>query len=286
LPDVAGRRSAVPVALLVAALLVAIVPAVASSASAPPGLERFLSALGKVESGGSYTARNATSGAYGKYQIMPASWAAWAKAYLGSSTAPQTPKNQETVAHRKVRALYAWLDSWPTVAHWWLTGSSERNARLWSSFSRTYVQRVMDAMAKGDTAAAPRTRSSTSWIDAKDTRLGDTAPAIAYRSGWSTARYAKYSGKTVRYATRTGASATLTFSGTGIAWVGPVGPTRGSARVFIDGKAVATVNLRSSTFKARKTVFARALAPGEHTLRIVVTSRGRPVAIDELIVGT
>jgi hypothetical protein len=122
LPDVAGRRRAVPVALLVAAFVASIAPAVAT-ASAPPGLERFLYALGQVESGGSYTARNETSGAYGKYQIMPANWAAWAKLYIGSSTAAQTPTNQETVAHRKVTALYAWLDTWPTVAHWWLTGS-------------------------------------------------------------------------------------------------------------------------------------------------------------------
>jgi hypothetical protein len=64
LPDVAGRRRAVPVALLVAALLVSIIPAIASATS-PPGLERFLYALGEVESGGNYTARNETSGAYG-----------------------------------------------------------------------------------------------------------------------------------------------------------------------------------------------------------------------------
>ena len=106
MPDVAGRRRAVSVALVVATLLVSIVPAVTRSATPPPGLERFLDALGEVESGGSYTARNATSGAYGKYQIIPASWAAWAKLYLGSSTAPQTPANQETVAHRKVTALF------------------------------------------------------------------------------------------------------------------------------------------------------------------------------------
>jgi len=287
LPDVAGRRRAVPVALLVAALLLSIVPAVANSATAPPGLERFLYALGQVESGGSYTARNATSGAYGKYQIMPASWAAWAKLYLGSSTAPQTPANQETVAHRKVTALYAWLDRWPTVAHWWLTGSSERNSSLWSSFSRSYVQKIMTIYyATTNDVAGTSTVSRTAWIDSTDTRVGETSNAIVYKSTWSTARYSAYSGRQVKYATRTGASATFTFTGTGIAWIGPVGPTRGTARVYIDGKAVGTVDLRRSTFQARKMLFARALTAGEHTLRIVVTSSGRPVAIDNFIVGT
>jgi len=286
LPDVAGRRRAVPAALLVAALLVSIVPSVVQ-ATAPPGLERFLYALGQVESGGSYTARNATSGAYGKYQIMPASWAAWAKLYLGSSTAPQTPANQETVAHRKVTALYNWLDAWPTVAHWWLTGSSERNPNLWSSFSRTYVERIMTIYrATTDVTGAVPTVSRTSWIGSNDTRVGDSSKAITYRFAWSTAAYASYSGHQVRYATRTGASASISFTGKGIAWMGPVGPTRGTAKVYIDGKAVATVDLRRSTFQARKILFARPLTAGPHTFKIVVTSSGRPVAIDDLIIGT
>jgi hypothetical protein len=285
LPDVAGRRRAVPVALLVAALLVSIVPSVVQ-ATAPPGLERFLYALGQVESGGSYTARNSTSGAYGKYQIMPASWAAWAKLYLGSSTAPQTPANQEKVAHRKVTALYNWLDAWPTVAHWWLTGSSERNPNLWSSFSRTYVERIMKIYRATTDAAGAGTVSRTSWISSNDTRVGDSSKAITYRFAWSTAAYASYSGHQVRYATRTGASASISFTGKGIAWMGPVGPTRGTAKVYIDGKAVATVDLRRSTFQARRILFARPLAAGPHTFKIVVTSSGRPVAIDGLIIGT
>jgi hypothetical protein len=284
---VAGRLRAVPAAVLTAALVLAIAPAVGSAATAPPGIDRFLAALGRVESGGSYTARNTSSGAYGKYQIMPASWAAWARTYLGSSTAPQTPANQERVARSKVTALFWWLDSWQAVAHWWLTGSSERNPRLWSSYSRIYVAKVMSAMGSTAGAApAAKVASSRAWIDSRDVRVADRAPAITYASTWKTARFSAYAGRSVSYATRKGASASMTFTGTGIAWVGPVGPTRGTARVYIDGKAVGTVNLRQSTFRGRSVVFARALPAGKHTIRIVVTSSGRPVAIDELIVGT
>ena len=88
MPDVAGRRRAVSVAIT----------SRRSSSRwfrswpTPPrrrrASNRFLYALGQVESGGSYTARNPTSGAYGKYQILPSNWPAWAKLYLGSSTAP------------------------------------------------------------------------------------------------------------------------------------------------------------------------------------------------------
>ena len=287
MPDLAGRPRAVAAALLAATLLVSILPSVAT-ATAPRGLERFIYALGRVESGGSYTSRNSTSGAYGKYQIMPASWAAWARLYLGSSSAPQTRANQEIVAHRKVTALFNWLDSWPAVAHWWLTGSSERNPARWSSFSRTYVNRIMAIMGgAADTAGMGQLFSKASWIDSHDKRLSEKSKAIAYALSWSSARHSGYAGDRVRYATRKGASATITFTGTGIAWIGPTGPTRGTARVYLDGKAVASVNLRMSTFHARSLLFSKKFATaGEHTLKIVVTSRGRPVAIDELIIGT
>ena len=79
MPDVAGRRRAVFVALTVATIVLSVIPFAASSATAPPGINRFLYALGQVESGGNYYARNASSGAYGKYQIMPANWPSWAK---------------------------------------------------------------------------------------------------------------------------------------------------------------------------------------------------------------
>ena len=74
MPDVRGRRRAAAVALVAAALVVSIVPAVHVLAATPPGLEPFLYALGQVESGGSYTARNSTTGAYGKYHILPSNW--------------------------------------------------------------------------------------------------------------------------------------------------------------------------------------------------------------------
>jgi Transglycosylase-like domain len=287
LREALGRRRAVPAAILSATILLAIAPAGTSSATPPPGLEPFLYALGQVESGGSYTARNTSSGAYGRYQILPSNWSAWARSYIGSSAAPQTPANQEIVAHRKVTALYVWLDSWPVVAHWWLTGSGERSPALWSSFSRIYVARIMAIMKTGRTAPIAAAIRSRSWIDATDTRIPETSAAIAYRGRWSTARFAGYAGRQVKYATRTGAAATLQFTGTGIAWIGPVGPTRGAARVYLDGKYVVTVNLRRSSFHARTLLFSRAFpAGGTHTIRIAVSSSGRPVAIDELIVGT
>jgi hypothetical protein len=81
---------------------------------------------------------------------------------------------------------------------------------------------------------------------------------------------------------RNGPGATINFSGASVAWVGPVGPTRGQAKVYLDGSYVTTVNLYRSSFLPRRIVFARNLADGAHTL--VITAQGTSghptVAID------
>jgi hypothetical protein len=123
-------------------ILVGIVPPAPTLAADPPGLARFKIAISRVESGGSYTARNWRTGAYGKYQIIPSSWRAWARLYLGRANAKMTPANQEIVATAKFRAMYRWLHgSWRRVAYAWLTGSSRTYG--WSSFARRYVNKVM-----------------------------------------------------------------------------------------------------------------------------------------------
>lgn len=287
MPDVPGRRRAVPAALVVAAFVVSILPAGASSASAPPGIDRFLHALGEVESGGNYTALNPVSGAYGKYQILPSNWPAWALKYLGSSSAPQTPANQEKVARGKVADLYVWLDTWPNVAHWWLTGSGERNQALWSSYSKTYVAKIMaiyNATTDADVGIAP-SPPPVGVVVVATRRIPETSADIAYSRGWAPASHEAYAGGRVLYSERDGATANYTLFARSVAWIGPVGPTRGRARIWIDGVVVGIVDTRRATFRARVTLFSRAWTrAGRHVLGIEVLDGGRPVAIDEFVI--
>ncbi len=116
--------------------------------------------------------------------------------------------------------------------------------------------------------------------------LADSSSAIHWSSSWSIASHVAYLGHRVHYTKTRGATATITFSGSAIAWAGPVGPTRGKAQVFIDGHLVTTVDLYRSGFAARDMVFARNVPNGTHTLRIqALGTSGRPtVAVDELYV--
>ena len=78
--------------------------------------------LAQQESGGRYDARNPSSGAYGKYQIMPFNWPSWSRRYLAPRRAPQSPGNQERVAAGRLTDLLPAYGSWDRTAYWWLTG--------------------------------------------------------------------------------------------------------------------------------------------------------------------
>ena len=113
------------------------------------------------------------------------------------------------------------------------------------------------------------------------------SPSASWSSGWSSASLDSYIGGKVRWSRTTNATATFTFKGTNIAVVGPVGSTRGKAKVYLDGKYVRTVDFHRGSFKARFAAFkASWKTSGAHTLRIVVIgSSSHPmVAIDEFVV--
>ena len=268
-----GRLKADLVATLATIILVGVIVPAATLASDHPGLARFKSAMGRVESGGDYYARNARSGAYGKYQIMPTSWRAWAERYLGDANAKQTPANQEIVATAKVKALYKGLQKWRRVAYWWLTGSSATTG--WSAYATRYVDRVMAYYNKSTASSLGTTVTLR--------RYSEKSAAIRYTGTWKLAGHPGYTGDQAKYATAAGATARFTFTGTRVIWYGPVGPTRGKAKIGIDGVYVKTVDLYRSGFTAHRALFSKTWkTAGKHTLVIqVVGTPGRPyVAID------
>jgi hypothetical protein len=277
------RARAAAVSVLATILVLGLVPTSTAVAHEPVGIDRFMEAVGQVESGGRYHARNRSSGAYGKYQIMPSSWRGWARLYLGDANAPRSPQNQEIVARAKMTALYRWLGDWRRVAHWWLTGSS-RGEDLWSSTGRRYVAKVMTAYRAAPARAADPTEPRAV-VGRRSYQEANSA--IVYTGGWRGAPYPAYAGRNARWTNEIGTTATFTFTGRTVAWFGPSGPTRGRAKVFIDGHLVRTVDLYARHFRPNTRIFGTRFAEaGTHTLVIeVVATKGRStVAIDQFVV--
>jgi hypothetical protein len=128
-----------------------------------------------------------------------------------------------------------------------------------------------------------------SWVTSSSfgaSAVSDGSSAIHWSGAWSYVSYTAYLGRRVHSTSARGATATITFRGSAFAWGGPVGPTRGKARIYLDGRYLATVDMYRSRFAARDLVIARNIGDGTHTLKIqTLGTPGRPtVAIDELYV--
>jgi hypothetical protein len=111
--------------------------------------------------------------------------------------------------------------------------------------------------------------------------------AITYHGSWGTAAGSRYKGGKVAWSKTPGSTATFTFTGSSVTWIGPKGPTRGRALVLIDGRTVARVDMWRLSFAPRAVLFKRSFGTsGHHTLTIkVLPMASHPyVAIDELVV--
>src|SRR5436190_483285 len=125
-------------------------------------------------------------------------------------------------------------------------------------------------------------------------RLQDTDPSVTFTgSGWLQGVTGnEYSGGTAAGSLTAGDQATFTFTGTGVRWLGELGPDNGGiARVFLDGAFMQEVNTYApspdpghhSTFQAEH-FKATGLADTSHTLTIEVTGRQDPAAVRATVV--
>ena len=119
------------------------------------------------------------------------------------------------------------------------------------------------------------------------TTIQEASRQIRYRGIWTRAYHPDYLGQDVRFASGRGATASLKFSGTAISWIGPVGPTRGRARVFIDGELIASVDTHAPTYKPTQVLFKTTfdtMEPRTVTISVAGTKGHPTVAIDALVV--
>ena len=114
-------------------------------------------------------------------------------------------------------------------------------------------------------------------------RYQETSSRVSYTGSWGYRRVSSASAGKTRFATRPGASVSFAFTGRAFAVVAPVGPTRGRAKLYVDGAYVSTINLYRSSSAPRIVVAARSWSvSGSHTVKLVVVgTAGHPrVEID------
>jgi hypothetical protein len=92
-----------------------------------------------------------------------------------------------------------------------------------------------------------------------------------------------YWGGADRFATARGATATIRLTGRSFAWVASRGPSRGTARVYVNGVLAKTVNLHASTVSKRRVVFATSWSTSATrtiTIRVMGTAGHPRVDLD------
>lgn len=116
------------------------------------------------------------------------------------------------------------------------------------------------------------------------TTVEQTDKAVAWQGAWKTSTSSKLSGSSHRWSSTTGATAKIAFEGTHIAWVGKRGPKYGKARVYLDGKAVATIDQYGAKTSYKQTLWKSGrLTAKKHTLEIRVLGAKRAAATGRLV---
>jgi hypothetical protein len=150
---------------------------------------------------------------------------------------------------------------------------------LWPGHGYRFAVRAVDHAGNvGAWAYGPPFR-----VDA----YSESAAGNRYAGRWVLASSTAYRGGKVKASSSAGAQLTRTFTGSSIAWLSLRGPTRGKARVYVNGSLIATVDLHSASTQPQRLVFTRTWStPVTRTIVIrVLGTSGRPrVDIDGLIV--
>ncbi len=157
------------------------------------------------------------------------------------------------------------------------TGPTQRMITSIQTFGHSYRYQVRARDAGGTWSAWAPGNSYTAGL------AEDRARSVAYRGTWVRISYSGASGGNLTYAVAAGASTKLTFTGRAIAFIAPMGPTRGSAKIYWDGKFRTTISFRAPKGQSRLVMYSIGSATlGSHTLEVRLVGNGR-VDVDAFV---
>jgi parallel beta-helix repeat protein len=162
-----------------------------------------------------------------------------------------------------------------------LAGNHHRTIRPWAVL---LTIAALVAAGSGVVVAGPAgllaAASSPTWVQ-------DTSSTLAWTGPWSTVKLASASGGTVTQTTSAGATVSLSYTGSYLRIIGPMGRGRGVFTVKLDG-VTTTVSTHAWLTNADQILFASAGQPGNsHTVKVTVAgSAGHPlVSLDAFVIS-
>jgi len=102
-------------------------------------------------------------------------------------------------------------------------------------------------------------------------RLEQDDASITYTGDWYSNNTLAHSGGTAALTNSRGATATLSFTGTGVTWIGVADPWSGFANAYVDGTMYVVDTYGDNTLYQKPLFSVQGLPAGPHTLSIEVT---------------
>ena len=165
---------------------------------------------------------------------------------------------------------------WSSITTTWTASSIDR--RVAPGHAYRYRIRAIDRVGRPSLWGMSPTRRFLT--------VQESSSAVTYGGRWSSASSTSYWGGTLRAASSAGRTASVRRTGYGLAWVAPVGPTRGKAKIYINGVYAATVDLYSPTSGSSRIVFEKrwsARATRTIVVKVVGTAGHPRVDVDGFI---
>src|SRR5262249_8859094 len=114
-------------------------------------------------------------------------------------------------------------------------------------------------------------------------RFEDTDPSVVYIGSWTTTNDSRASGNSAHRSTEANAAAQFTFNGASVTWLASTGPTRGRARVLVDGKLRDNIDLYSADERYQQSFRYENLDEGSHVIRVETTASHSGPSSDNVV---
>jgi hypothetical protein len=158
------------------------------------------------------------------------------------------------------------------------TAPTVRSRTLTQTIGHRYAYRVRARDSVGNWSAWATGPSSTPGV------IQDRAASVSYSASWRRVLYSNASGGSTTYSYTAGARARTSFIGRGVAFVAPLGTTRGSAKIYVDGAYRTTIRLRASVNRSRVIAWWTSFTKvASHTIEIRPSGNGR-VDVDAFVI--
>ena len=196
----------------------------------------------------------------------------------------------------QVKFTWTGSDSGTGIARY--QAAISRDGGAWSTISTNLASpQVKHRVASGHSyrlrvRAIDNAGNVGAWVIGKSFTVAayqEGAGRLDWHGSWTRRSNANHWGERERVASEAGARMTFTFTGRDFAWIGAVGPKRGSANIYVDGNLVRTVDLYAASPSYRHVLVSLSWATStSRKIRIVVVGTpGHPrVGIDAIVTGS